>query len=79
MEWEEQSSEVNDWLKGFTQDVLSGTLKWCHATSRLINCTFEKSFVPGMPSSRRFMPAMEMQVADLVVDGRTTVGRQPLI
>ena len=24
MEWEEQSSEVNDWLKGFTQDTLIG-------------------------------------------------------
>jgi len=32
-----------------------------------------------MPRSCRLVAVMRMQVADLVVDGRTTVGRQPLI
>tara|TARA_B100000949_G_C13952044_1_gene313307 strand:+ start:276 stop:455 length:180 start_codon:yes stop_codon:yes gene_type:complete len=53
-------------------EELPGGLKWAYPTSRLINCTFGKSFNPDMPSSRRFMPAMGMQVAELVVYVCTT-------
>ena len=52
-------------------EELPGGLKWAYLSSRLIKCGFGRSFIPDMPSSRRFMPAMGMQVADLVVDGRT--------
>jgi hypothetical protein len=53
---------------------LPGGLGWGPTTNCLINCTFGKSFNPDMPSSRRFMPAMGMQVAELVVDD-CTIGR----
>jgi hypothetical protein len=51
-------------------EELPGGLKWVYPTSRLINCTFGKSFIPDMPHSCRLVAAMRVQVADLVVDGR---------
>jgi len=53
------------------KEGLPGGLKWAHPTSRLINCTFGRSFIPGMPHSCRLVAVTRMQVADLAVDGRT--------
>jgi hypothetical protein len=52
-------------------EELPGGLKWAYPTSRLINCRFGKSFIPGMPSSCRLVVVMAMEVADLVVNART--------
>jgi len=50
---------------------LPGGLGWGPTTTRLINCRFGRSSIRDMPRSRRFMPVMGMQVADLVANGRT--------
>jgi hypothetical protein len=51
---------------------LPGGLEWAYPTSRLINCTFGKNFIPYMACFYRLVAVMWMYVAELVVDGRTT-------
>jgi len=59
-------------------EELPGGLGWAKPAISLINCRFGKSFDSDMPGSCRFVTAMRVQVADLVVANCTIALYQSL-